>query len=382
MTSIRESLKQLFAPKLPLEPGHYSYTAPPDSDLHYRLNLRLEADGTGVLIVNAATILHLNQTAAEFAYHLIQGDSVEKTAAEVASRYRINQRQAAIDYQNLQERIMTLIDTPDLDPVSYLDFERTRPFVNARVPYRLDIALTYQQPTEAPPEAAPHDRVTQELTTEQWLKIIDKAWEAGIPHLVFTGGEPVLRPDLIELLQRAENHGMVTGLITSSLKLMDADYMDKLLLTGLDHVMLVIDPENEAHWELLAKILPLDLFTAVHLTVTERTADQLFASLQRLAELKPNGLSMSETNPSLQPRLEQAREQAADLGLELIWELPVPYMHLNPVTQEVGENRVLDGAGKAWLYIEPDGDVLPDQSINRVLGNVLTDSLEDLVHAY
>lgn len=378
MTSIRETLKQLFTPKLPLEPGSYSFTAPPDADPHYRLNLRLDEDGTGVLIVNAATILHLNQTAAEYAYHLIQQDSVEKTAAEVASRYRINQRQASIDYQGFRERIMTLIDTPDLDPITYLDFDRMRPFVNARIPYRLDIALTYQQPPEAPPEVAPHERVSEELNTQEWRQVIDKAWQAGIPHLVFTGGEPVLRTDLIELLQLAEEHGMVTGLITTSLKLMDDEYMQQLLLTGLDHVMLVIDPEKESYWDLLTKILPLDLYTAVHLTITERTTDQFTGYLQRLASLQPNAVSLSVTNPNLQDRLEKAREEAADLQLELVWELPVPYMHLNPVTQEVGENRVLDGAGKAWLYVEPDGDVLPDQSINQVRGNILTDSIQDL----
>jgi organic radical activating enzyme len=381
MTSIRESLKQLFAPKQPLEPGHYSYTAPPESDLHYRLNLRLEEDGSGVLIVNAATILHLNQTAAEYAYHLIQEDSVDQTAAEVAARYRINQQQAAIDYQNFKERILTLINTPDLDPISYLDFDRTRPFVTARTPYRLDVALTYQLPAEAPAEVAPHERVSQELSTAEWRQVIDKTWEAGIPHLVFTGGEPVLRPDLPELLNLAEQHGMVTGLITASLKLMDESYLDALLLTGLDHLMLVIDPDQESYWELLEKVLPLDLFTAVHLTLTEQNAERFAGFIERLTALQPNALSVSASHPSLHAQLDQARERAADSGLELVWELPVPYMHLNPVTQEVGEQRILDGAGKAWLYIEPDGDVLPDQSIDTVLGNILTSSFKDILRA-
>jgi MoaA/NifB/PqqE/SkfB family radical SAM enzyme len=39
----------------------------------------------------------------------------------------------------------------------------------------------------------------------------------------------------------------------------------------------------------------------------------------------------------------------------------------------------MDGAGKAWLYIEPDGDVLPDQLINQVLGNILTDPWEKIL---
>jgi MoaA/NifB/PqqE/SkfB family radical SAM enzyme len=38
----------------------------------------------------------------------------------------------------------------------------------------------------------------------------------------------------------------------------------------------------------------------------------------------------------------------------------------------------LAGAGRAWLYVEPDGDVLPDQSIDRVLGNFLRDPWEKI----
>jgi len=36
------------------------------------------------------------------------------------------------------------------------------------------------------------------------------------------------------------------------------------------------------------------------------------------------------------------------------------------------------GAGKAWLYVEPDGDVLPAQGINQVLGNMLIDPWEKI----
>ena len=37
-----------------------------------------------------------------------------------------------------------------------------------------------------------------------------------------------------------------------------------------------------------------------------------------------------------------------------------------------------EGMGKAWLYVEPDGDVLPAQGVSRVLGNFLTDPWEKI----
>ena len=38
----------------------------------------------------------------------------------------------------------------------------------------------------------------------------------------------------------------------------------------------------------------------------------------------------------------------------------------------------MKGAGTAWLYVEPDGDVLPAQGVNKVLGNLLTDPWEKI----
>jgi organic radical activating enzyme len=372
-------LRRIISPALPLEPGNYAYTAPPESELPYRLHLRINENGEGVLIVNAATILHLNQTATEYAYHLVQNDPVDKSAERVAARYNISKQQAKSDYEEFVGKIHTLIDTPDLDPISYLGFDRTQPFVTAEIPYRLDIALTYMNGDARDAESAPVDRVSRELNTAEWKTVIDKAWNIGIPHLVFTGGEPALREDLVDLLLYCEEKGMVTGLISSSDKLAEDEYLQQLLVSGLDHLMYVHSPEVEGNWKLLEIVLPADLFTAVHLTLTQENSALFFQYLEKLATLQPNAVSLSINDAGLQPSLEQARSRCAELGLELVWELPVPYMHLNPVTLQVEDFRVLDGAGKAWLYIEPDGDVLPDQTINRVLGNALQEPFDRIL---
>jgi hypothetical protein len=74
--------------------------------------------------------------------------------------------------------------------------------------------------------------------------------------------------------------------------------------------------------------------------------------------------------------LSSARELAAELDMDLIWDIPAPYSELNPIATEVEEAS--SGAGRAWLYVEPDGDVLPEQGVNRVLGNMLTNSWEEI----
>ena len=198
-----------------LSPGVYHYQSPPEAEKPYRLHLRMEADGSGILIVNASTFLHLNQTAAEYAYYLVHGSSVETVVNRVSSRYaRINKTRIAADFIDLRDRIMTLVDTPDLEPETYLNFERLEPHsVELSAPLRLDCALTYR--TEGTrKDAAPVKRVKRELTTEEWKGILDKAAAAGIPHVLLTGGEPTLRPDLPELVTHIEKLEMVCGVIT------------------------------------------------------------------------------------------------------------------------------------------------------------------------
>src|SRR3990172_12939286 len=198
-------------PAKPLEPGFYSYVAPPSHPFNYRLHLRVEGDGNGLLVVNASTVLHLNQTATEYAYHFVHLPPPEQVAEKINRRYRVSKKRASEDYADFAKKIQALIEPPDLDPVTYLDFDRTKPFTEKiSAPYRLDCALTYDLPKGSPRGDTPHKRVTKELTTAQWKQVIEKAHAAGIPHIVFTGGEPTLRSDLAELLMRAQQLVLVT----------------------------------------------------------------------------------------------------------------------------------------------------------------------------
>ena len=61
------------------------------------------------------------------------------------------------------------------------------------------------------------------------------------------------------------------------------------------------------------------------------------------------------------------RDKAAALGLTLRFDLPVPYSEYNPVVYEAEDAAIPEGAGKAWLYVEPDGDVLPSQGNSESL---------------
>ena len=373
-------IKQLFTPVKPLPAGmHHTQVNPQDRD-PYRLHLQLRNDGSGMLVVNASTVLHLNPTAAEYAYHFIKGTPADQTAKEISSRYRIKKSVAMDDFLKFAERIETLIDTPDLDPVTYLDFERVAPHSEAlTAPLRLDCALTYQLPKGSKAEYAPTKRVDRELTTEEWRKVLDIAWEAGILHVTLTGGEPTLRDDLPAIIEKAEQNGQVCGLLTDGLKLADKQYLDTLLQTGLDHLLFLLQPEDKKSWKALETIMPEDIFVTVHWTVSPEHLKDANQTLERLASLGVTSLSLSIADDSLKDALTMLTDRAAELGLSLTFDLPVPYSEDNPVSLEVEEDQVPSGAGKAWLYVEPDGDVLPAQGMaDTILGNILRDPWEDI----
>jgi MoaA/NifB/PqqE/SkfB family radical SAM enzyme len=278
------------------------------------------------------------------------------------------------------QRIKTLIDTPDLDPVAFLDFDRQDPYTGASsAPYRLDCALTYRLP-DGGQHVAPLERVKRELLDVEWKQILDKAWQAGIPHAVFTGGEPTLRPDLADLIEYTEQLGMVAGLITDGLRLSESKYLHALLQAGLDHVMLLLDPNEEQSWEALRDVLSEDIAVVVHLTITGYSPEQFPALLDRLAGMGVQNISLSAESTGLKDALLAARQAVAEKQMRLIWDLPVPYTHFHPVAIELAEemegvDAVDYGPGHAWLYVEPDGDVLTGQGYYQtVLGNLLMDS--------
>ena len=378
MKFLNDLLELIFPPVEPLKPGLYSYRPKDDNDFPYPMHLRIESPEHALLILNASTVLHLNQTATEFIYGLIINEDRKETIKELSRRYDIPKDVLEKDYDNLLNRLTTMMTTPDLDPVSFLDFERQTPYSGDLLsPYRLDLALTYRNHEDDEVNEELRKRVDQELTEEEWLQVVEKAWNIGIPQVVFTGGEPTLQPFLPKLIASAEKNGQVTGLLTNGVKLADAEYMNLLLNQGLDHLMLVLDPQVDACWEAVANLMPEDIHVTVHLTIDHDDFDFYHDLLANLRSQDVDTLSLSTNNDELEELLQQINEHAMDQGFEILWDLPVPYSTLNPVELELAEEET-HAQGNAWLYVEPDGDVLQAQGQTDVLGNILKDEWDSL----
>jgi MoaA/NifB/PqqE/SkfB family radical SAM enzyme len=388
-------IKSWFTPHQPLAKGIVHYQTPPDAKAQYRLHLRIEPDGRGLLIINAATVLHLNQTAAEFARLLIQGTEEDEAAKAIARRYRVGKKRAREDFINLRDQVLTLATTVDVDPVAYLDMDRTEPFsAETFAPYRVDLALTYRVDETGALDPEARKRVDHELTTEEWQQILSVLWKEGVPHVCFTGGEPTLRGDLAALTRFAEDLGLVTGLLTDGHRLQDQVYLDELLLAGLDHLQITLaSHQPEVHdrivgaqgaWQKadagLRNAIAADICVVVHIVVTPENADDIPDTIAYLAEVGVPAVALSSPLEGDKERLQAAMEEGQDAahayGLTLVWDLAAPYSHVNPVEAETEMHP--EQAIRQHLYVEPDGDVLPAQGCNIVLGNLVQGNWESI----
>src|ERR1700722_8439920 len=91
--------------------------------------------------------------------------------------------------------------------------------------------------------------VNSELSTEEWIGVFQQAGKLGMLHAHFTGGEPLARPDLTELIAGARTAGLYTNLITSGIGLA-APRLPALVEAGLDHIQLSFQDSREdaANW--------------------------------------------------------------------------------------------------------------------------------------
>ena len=83
-----------------------------------------------------------------------------------------------------------------------------------------------------------------ELPIEDWSRVFQEAAALGVLQADFTGGEPLTRPDVLELIRAARSAGLYVNLITSGLPL-DESRLEALVAAGLDHFQLSFQGARE-----------------------------------------------------------------------------------------------------------------------------------------
>ena len=266
--------------------------------------------------------------------------------------------------------------------------------------------LTYRCPLHCVFCYNPVDFAQQqdELSTEDWMRVLQQGRELGAVQCGFSGGEPLLRDDLEILVAEARRLGYYTNLLTSGVGLTEARAA-ALKAAGLDHVQLSFQDSTREMNDFLshtktfalknrvAEIIKSQGWPMVMNVVIHRlNIDHIDRIIGMAAELGAEYLELANTQyyswafvnrDQLLPTHEQLRraeavtdEWRARLGDKMRLFFVAPDYH------EGKPKKCVNGWGSMFLNVAPDGTALPCHTAKMLPGlsfpNVKEHSLRDI----
>ncbi|ADD41867.1 coenzyme PQQ biosynthesis protein E [Stackebrandtia nassauensis DSM 44728] len=266
--------------------------------------------------------------------------------------------------------------------------------------------LTHRCPLHCPYCSNPLELLGRdsELSTKQWISVLDQARELGVLQVHFSGGEPLARKDLPELVAHASGLGQYVNLVTSGLGLTEERLSD-LAGRGLNHVQLSVqdaEPESanllagtraHAHKITAARLvnaagLPLTVNVVLHRGNIDRIgaiidfAEELGAQRLELANTQYYGWALRNRDALLPSR---AQLDAAALVVREASERLSERLDLIYVLADYYADRpkpCMYGWGSRQFTVAPDGDVLPCPAATAItdlrMDNVTTTALADI----
>jgi len=387
-----------------LKPGVHKYDGRDELQGH-RFHLRVDTEEKGVLLIDASKIIFLNGTALDFVRCALEDRSDHDMVRYMRRRYRKVEKAVLVkNYEEVKGQLLEVLKG-NLNALEIIGSQT--PSIGADelpAPYRMDLALTYKCNNDCGHCYNEEERKgKEELTLEQWQKVIDKLWDKGVPHIVFTGGEPTLFKGLRDLVIHSEEHGQVTGLITNGRNLAKKGFLKDLVEVGLDHVQITVLSHRESVHDKLAgcegawketiaglKVaLKEDLYVNTNTTIMKSNAAEMEDTMRFLIGLGVKNIAFNAiirsgkgvntealTCEELEPLVVKLKAMADQAQATFIWYTPTPYCELNPINSGLGIKQCT--ACSINMAIEPDGTVLPCQSCYEPLGNILKDHWKNI----
>jgi pyrroloquinoline quinone biosynthesis protein E len=253
----------------------------------------------------------------------------------------------------------------------------------APVPVGLLAELTYRCPLRCTYCSNPVNLrdYRPELSTADWLRVLGEARDLGVLQTHFSGGEPLLRRDLTELVAQARRLGMYTNLITSGIPL-NAARLGELVDAGLDHLQLSIQDADRAAADAVAGIAAHDrkravaalvrasgLAFTVNVVLHRANLDRLLSIAELAVALGAERLELAHTQfygwglrnrAALIPteaQVAEAGRQAAQVRARFGDTVEIVYVLADYHTGR--PKPCMDGWGRRQLVVAPNGDVLP-----------------------
>ena len=266
--------------------------------------------------------------------------------------------------------------------------------------------LSYKCPLQCPYCSNPLDyaKYPDELSTDDWKRVLTQARKMGAVQLGFSGGEPLTRQDLPELVIHARELGYYSNLITSGYGL-NEEKIIQLKEAGLDHIQVSIQAstqelndhlagtESYQHKQEVARLVkkheyPMVLCVVIHrenihqmLQILEM-AEELGADYLELANTQYYGWAHANRDLLLptQEQFEEAEKIAQAFKEKVAGKMKIYYVI--PDYYEDRPKACMNGWGTTFLTIAPDGVALPCHSARELPGldcpNVKDYSIEEI----
>jgi pyrroloquinoline quinone biosynthesis protein E len=244
----------------------------------------------------------------------------------------------------------------------------------------------------------------EELTTETWSQVFQQAAKLGVLQADFTGGEPLARTDIVELIHAARTAGLYVNLITSGLPL-DQARLAKLIEAGLDHLQLSFQGARQETAEEISntrsqaqKLRVLDWLKQVRVAVTlnfvihRGNIDQIEEMLQlaesssatrvEFANVQYYGWAFANRENLLPTRAQLARSLEVIKSAEERLRGKIRIESVVPDYYAKYPKPCMGGWGRKVMLITPSGDALPCHAAKIIPGlqfaNVKQSSLTEI----
>jgi PqqA peptide cyclase len=246
---------------------------------------------------------------------------------------------------------------------------------------------------------------SSELSTAEWMNVFEQAGKLGMLHAHFTGGEPLARTDLQELIASARAAGLYTNLITSGIGLSE-QRLQALVDAGLDHIQISFQDSREepANWIAGAKahahkielarairryVDQRKLAFTVNLVVHRQNLNHLEEMIAFIEQLNPERVEIAHAQyygwalanrAALMPtkaQLEKAVAIVAEAEMRLAGRMRID--SVVPDYYAKYPKACMGGWGRRLMLINPAGkvlpchaaEVLPEMSFENVRENTL-----------
>jgi radical SAM protein len=266
--------------------------------------------------------------------------------------------------------------------------------------------------------SAQSERSAGELSTEQGYRLLDEIRSFGNPLMVFTGGDPLKRPDLYELIRYSVKIGLRTNVTPSATPLLTAEAIEGFQAAGIARMAISLDgPDAATHDEFrgipgtfdramfaLRHARDIGLDTQLQTTVTRRNMGRLAEVAEIAKEVRTKMWSLfflivtgraEEGDDLLAPEYEQVFEFLYELSKTAPFGVKTTEaMHYrryvaqrikaehgateNPNAQGVAWRTAGVSDGKGFVFVSHTGEIFPSGFFPVSGGNVLDDSLTDI----